>query len=85
MVKKNPLVLQLLNIRMQTLIHTKILDGSTVFMKSSGPFVRLDSVLKVPANVGKTFKVRGLYQGKEFAFKSSAAGKTEKSVWQFSN
>jgi len=62
----------------------EILDGASVVYKNNGPFVKLDTILKVPSNVGKTFKIRGLYQGKEFAFKSSSTGKAEKSTWQFS-
>lgn len=62
----------------------EILDGTNVVYKSISPFVKLDSILRVPANVGKTFKVRGMYQGKEFTFKSPGTGKIEKSNWQFS-
>jgi hypothetical protein len=44
----------------------------------------LDSVLKNSANVGKKLKVRGLYQGNEFAYHNAGSDKLENSTWEFS-
>lgn len=58
--------------------------GGTILQKGNGPIVKLDSILKNSANVGKKIKVRGLYQGNEFSYKNSVTGNLETSVWDFS-
>ncbi len=58
-------------------------SGGAVLLQGKGPIVKIDSVLKNPANVGKKIKVLGLYQGNEFTFKNPVTGKFENSTWEF--
>ncbi len=57
--------------------------GGQVLLQGKGPIVKIDSILKNPANVGKKIQVHGLYQGKEFSCTNPLNGKLEHSTWEF--
>jgi hypothetical protein len=67
-----------------TLYSFEILDGSNVVYSGSGPVVQLDSMLRTQSYVGKTLKVVGKYQGKEFTYFEGSTGSTKRSTWEFS-